>query len=125
MDRNGKEHHGQANQRVTLCVEGNISAGKSTVLQALLKGSIGLQHGIEVLLLGDLLESTSITERWQSVSCSYRAIGPLFDQDARAGCAVLLDTCEQSFRHDYRLCLSQWISGSTYNQETAESHSIS
>ena len=70
-DPNGTEHHEQANQRVTLCVEGNISAGKSTVLQALLKGSKELQHVIEVLLLDGLLESTSITERWQSVFCSY------------------------------------------------------
>ena len=36
---------------MTLCVEGNISAGKTTFLQELLKGSIELCGEVEVLLL--------------------------------------------------------------------------
>lgn len=35
--------------KVTLCVEGNISAGKSTFLQKLLKSSVELRDIIEVI----------------------------------------------------------------------------
>ncbi len=36
-------------QTVTLCVEGNISSGKSTFLQELMKGSLELKDKVEVL----------------------------------------------------------------------------
>jgi hypothetical protein len=36
--------------KVTLCVEGNISAGKSTFLQKLLKSSVELRDIIEVFI---------------------------------------------------------------------------
>ena len=36
------------NRRITLCVEGNISAGKSSFLQRILKGSVELRDIVEV-----------------------------------------------------------------------------
>ena len=51
MEWNGTQHHKRTHQRVTLCVEGNISAGKTTFLQELLKGSIELRGEVEVLIL--------------------------------------------------------------------------
>ena len=41
----------QKRQNVTLCVEGNISSGKSTFLEELRKGSLELKDTIEVLPL--------------------------------------------------------------------------
>lgn len=35
-------------RRITLCVEGNISAGKSSFLQRILKGSVELRDIVEV-----------------------------------------------------------------------------
>ena len=35
-------------RRITLCIEGNISAGKSSFLQRILKGSVELRDIVEV-----------------------------------------------------------------------------
>ena len=51
MEGHGTQHHRRARHRVTLCVEGNISAGKTTFLQELLKDSVELCGEVEVLLL--------------------------------------------------------------------------
>ena len=47
--QNQEEAERRKRNKVTLCVEGNISAGKSTFLQKLLKSSVELRDIIEVL----------------------------------------------------------------------------
>ncbi|CAK0784012.1 hypothetical protein CVIRNUC_007215 [Coccomyxa viridis] len=49
MEGHGTQHHRRARHRVTLCVEGNISAGKTTFLQELLKDSVELCGEVEVV----------------------------------------------------------------------------
>ncbi|KAK9843834.1 hypothetical protein WJX81_008356 [Elliptochloris bilobata] len=56
------------NRRITLCVEGNISAGKSSFLQRILKGSVELRDIVEVV--------PEPVDKWQAVRGAPDALGP-------------------------------------------------